>query len=676
MSATTTAANISTDVYQTSRQVSVAYLLIVGILGTLGNSLVVFVLWKYPKLRTATNLFILNLAFCDLVMALLDLSLSVASALSNRWLWGKSGCLGYGFLHYFFISNSVSTLAAISVDRFFYITKPGQIKAWRITRTRAGIILIIIYIYVLLFTFPPIAGWSSFTEEKFYFSGCFIKYSDQNPASMAYSVIASVFLYLMPLILMICCYSKIFMAVRKSTRRTMTNSNAVRKKFPIMKRTHIQTAKMIVVVIFFSMIVWVPYVAVSLIQAFTADSIITPTASHITVLVAKSCVIYNVLIYVVLNRKLKAVILNLLCCGRQINFSGSNMPTSNLRISRILSETDREIAPDAVRNRLNVLQNNDNASAVDASVERSSPIPTHTTFKPDLIETPKGTKQRHGNVKTVEFKVVEQDGNVITLVNDAANGTGSGGNLPKIRRKKLPQIPRDNQETNGNLVGQFGDDLNSVGVSNKDFSSCEETSPAKTEKLLLTETVTRAEARRRALRKLNDRKVSNSVPSIEKRDSTSSGATVATGNESHDRSISPSTPNGRILPEIPNHVGDKHEKKRNGNAKTNEADRIGADSSSTAIPSSCTSTLSNHSRAWSEKDTGNPAAPARSMTSPRRNGRRKTRKHMDRNASLRARLQRCSVDVLQASPSELHEIQNYWKRMSLCLDDIDLDEMV
>jgi len=47
--------------YETARQMSLAYLIIIGTFGILSNSLVVVVFIKHDKLRTATNLFILNL---------------------------------------------------------------------------------------------------------------------------------------------------------------------------------------------------------------------------------------------------------------------------------------------------------------------------------------------------------------------------------------------------------------------------------------------------------------------------------------------------------------------------------------------------------------------------------------------------------------------------------------
>ncbi|KAK3697759.1 hypothetical protein QZH41_010317, partial [Actinostola sp. cb2023] len=401
--------------YETARQMSLAYLIIIGTFGILSNSLVVVVFIKHDKLRTATNLFILNLAVCDLIISILDSVLSIPSTLSNRWMFGTAGCICYGFLHYFFISITVSTLAAISIDRFFYITKPAQVTQWRITRTRALAMLSIIYIYVLLFTFPPLTGWNSFITEEYFYSGCYIHYSDQEPASIGYSVIASAFLFLAPLIVMIFCYSRIYAAVRTSTHRTISRAlgppgtpSTIRRKYPIFKRTHVQTAKMIIVVIFFCVIVWLPYVVVSLIKAFTGNSVITPLASHVTILVTKSCVVYNVLIYVVLNRKLKAAIINLLCCGKLPKWlaKDSKPSASNLRISRMLSEpTDKEIPSDIMRNRLNAIaafaQGIDSGNSSDVStpvLRRGKGI-----ANPGLGESPPSTILKNWKVKTVDF---------------------------------------------------------------------------------------------------------------------------------------------------------------------------------------------------------------------------------------------------------------------------------
>lgn len=229
------------DKYGSMRVASVVYLCAVGVCGIIANSLVIFVFWKYPKLRTAANLFIFNLAFCDLMLSILDNTFSVASTLYGEWLFGRAGCISYGFFHYFFICCTVSTLAAISVDRFFFITRPSQTRAAQvITRKKAIGILLIIYLYTLLFTFPPCVGWNSFVEEIIFYSGCYINYGDQRTSSIVYSVIAPAFLFMVPLTVMIYCYTRIFIAVRRSTQRTigrtLATTSSVKKKYPLLKR--------------------------------------------------------------------------------------------------------------------------------------------------------------------------------------------------------------------------------------------------------------------------------------------------------------------------------------------------------------------------------------------------------------------------------------------------------
>lgn len=119
------------DKYGSMRVASVVYLCAVGVCGIIANSLVIFVFWKYPKLRTAANLFIFNLAFCDLMLSILDNTFSVASTLYGEWLFGRAGCISYGFFHYFFICCTVSTLAAIRWIVSFSLlgqAKPERLK--------------------------------------------------------------------------------------------------------------------------------------------------------------------------------------------------------------------------------------------------------------------------------------------------------------------------------------------------------------------------------------------------------------------------------------------------------------------------------------------------------------------------------------------------------------------
>ncbi|XP_031548901.1 rhodopsin, GQ-coupled-like [Actinia tenebrosa] len=638
---TTNASTNSSDPYEAARQVALVYLIMVGTLGIIGNSLVILVFFKYAKLRTATNVFIINLALCDLIISVLDSSFSIASSHNNQWMFGKPGCLCYGFLHYFFISITVSTLAAISVDRFFYITKPVQAKAWRITRTRAIVMLIIIYIYVLLFTFPPLTGWSSFIVEEHFFSGCYIHYGDQQPPSIGYSVVASFFLFLVPLIVMVFCYSRIFSAVRLSTQKTISKTlkpstpGSVRKRYPLLKRTHVQTAKMIVVVIFFCVIVWMPYVIVSLIKAFTGNAM--PLASHVTVLIAKSCVIYNILIYVVLNRKLKASVINFICCGKTTDFFSTSI--SKPSVSKVMTSE--------ARNRLSAI-----AAVAEAnesgglSSDKPSPVlGKEKAFKEPRVELvgylpPLGYHKKEQR-KTVDFCNENTDLSCDDIKTKEVKVTGRNGeNVPVNFR------PRGHEQTEiKSLSFTTLEEKNKI-INRQDGANKTEKRPRAGPNEL-----TKCEARRRAMRKVN-------------------------GVHGKER---------KMLPKIPN----KNEKREFQNFQNNNNTNVNRspsktlivhsreNSSSTAIPSSANSTLSDRSLTSAKDESSTENFPIRHEPVQKHKPSYRKSKTIGyrggKNAFLKERLKKASKDPLQVSPSELNEIQNYWKRMSLCLDDINID---
>lgn len=689
---------------ETARQVSLGYLIIIGILGVVSNSLVIIVFVKHEKLRTAANLFILNLAICDLIISIMDGAFSIPSTYNQRWVFGRTACVFYGFIHYFFISTTVSTLAAISIDRFFYITKPAQVKTWRITRTRALGMLSVIYIYVLLFTFPPLTGWNSFVTEEYFYSGCYINYSDQDPAAIGYSVVASTFLFLAPLIVMIVCYHKIYKAVRTSTRKTISRGpgppgtpGTLRKKYPLFKRTHVQTAKMIIVVIFFCVIVWLPYVVVSLIKAFTGNSVVSPLSSHITILITKSCVVYNVLIYVFLNRKLKSSIISLICCGRLPQWLNrvDNTSISKKRISRMVGETDKEIPSDTARNRLSRLfklgQNNDSAN--------SSELPT-----PVMQRKQKGLTNHalsgsspslllNGKIKSVDYRdncpqTSGMNNEALEIVNCETNDESS---KKEPNSRSLSQTHSDGPENN---ILSF-----STLEFEKHAISSKEPHPGlvKSGK----NDVTRVEARRRALRKMNHKEAgTRKLPEIPKTEPTKS--TIMNNNNGkldqkdispivlHSRENSSSTAN----PSSNNSLSDTsasptaemtHGKFRRKNSALKPIILHSRENStSTAIPSSnhSLSEVSINTSLTSAKDDSSvdvsPRTPSMAYSTPRNLSRKsKTIGYRGgRNVLLRERLRHSSKDPLHVSPSELQEIRTYWKRMSLRLDEINIDEDV
>ncbi|XP_029198816.2 melanopsin-B-like [Acropora millepora] len=642
--------------YDSARLGSVVYMCIVGTCGIIANSLVIFVFWKHSKLRTAANLFILNLALCDLMLSILDNVFSITSTLHGRWLFGRAGCVTYGFFHYFLICCTVSTLAAISVDRFFFITRPSQARtAQMITPRKAVAMLAIIYFYTLMFTFPPCIGWNNFEVEESFYSGCYINYADQRASSIAYSIIAPFFLFLVPLTIMIFCYARIFAVVRRSTQRTINRPFGAQslKRYPLLKRTHIQTAKIIVVVILFSMIVWVPYVVVSFVKA--ANGKVNPLLSHITVLVAKSCVVYNVLIYAVLNRKLKASILDVICCGKQ-NFRMVGSPSSGNslqrnRNSRFLSQ--REVPSDiaeSLKNRASTLSVQEGNGNV------------HDQYT-DNISPSQLTQLRNGVLKSIDHVDGRESGKVVGKKEVDVVRNGDKVQVGEPSGFSETRMVVATQERDSKILG-LSDARSSDRGTNRFLARLEtdtlpEIAPQDTH--LKPEAISNASSLSR-----------NETPRVDCKVDTplcNSSSSNRQLNRLHHMYSSKSSKHARLQNlSSPSQLYKKGARPTSAQRVTGH---IASDSrTSRAGVSSGTesdvSTRASHRPATTQRPKKRRAADRTNSTHT--SERRKSSSYINYG-------RKDSVDPLRTSPKELWEIQNYWKRMSLCLDDIDVDDV-
>lgn len=618
--------------YDNARIASVVYLCVVGTCGIIANSLVVFVFWKYPKLRTAANLFILNLALCDLMLSILDSVFSIVSTKQGKWLFGHGGCVTYGFFHYFFICCTGSTLAGISVDRFFFITRPSQTRAAQmITRRKAIAMLAIIYLYTLMFTFPPCVGWNDFVVEHSLYSGCYINYGDQRTSSIVYSIIAPFFLFLVPLTIMIYCYARIFLAVRRSTRRTITRSLGSQslKRYPLLKRTHVQTAKIIVVVILFSMIVWVPYVVVSFVKA--ANGKVNPLVSHITVLVAKSCVIYNVLIYAILNRKLKAAILDAVSCGRQ-SFSSIGSPSSGNslqrnRANRFVSETEVSGA-EGLKNRISTLPIQQGKENV------------HNQYT-DSISLSQSAKFENGVLKSLDFENKQKSDDKEGVVPHC----GFKVRVKESNCKTQADVMIATTENSFQIFGRL--DGRSSGRKTNGF-------PSRSGKDSLAEEI------------IAPQDTSKNIEAESNSSSLSRNETPRAKSSNNSRLQSLSSPSqlhmkGASSPFV--HSMTRHISNDSRNPRASVGKDRETNASSTVSRAYSRDTSFSHTSATTQRPTKAPSADRSNSTHISE----RTRNHRFINYGRND-----SMDPFNTSAKELVEIQNFWKRMSLCLDDIDI----
>ena len=174
------------------------------------NSILLTTFFFCRELLTPTNMFILALSVCDLLVAGLGNPFVVASSVYKHWYFGHSVCVMYGFFMTFLGLTSITLLTAISLDRYILIVRTMRsvtIDCRIALRAIAGCVL-----YALVWAGLPLLGWNEYVLEA---SGlaCSVNWQSKTPASTSYIILLLIGCLFLPLIFIGFSYTRIFIRV-------------------------------------------------------------------------------------------------------------------------------------------------------------------------------------------------------------------------------------------------------------------------------------------------------------------------------------------------------------------------------------------------------------------------------------------------------------------------------
>ncbi|NXO43189.1 HRH1 protein, partial [Locustella ochotensis] len=176
------------------------------------NILVLCAVKTEKKLQTVGNLYIVSLSIADLIVGAAVMPLNIVDLLSPRWPLGLAACLFWLSMDYVASTASIFNLFILCMDRYRSVQQPLRYLKYR-TKMRAS--LLILGVWLLSFTWViPILGWHAFANhgqrtvaedkcETEFFKATWFK------------VLAAIFNFYLPSLLMLWFYCKIFRAVRR-----------------------------------------------------------------------------------------------------------------------------------------------------------------------------------------------------------------------------------------------------------------------------------------------------------------------------------------------------------------------------------------------------------------------------------------------------------------------------
>jgi len=200
-------------------------------------------------------------------------------------------------------------IAMMSSDRYRAISNPLNPRL----STRISIYLsIAVWIYSLAFSGPPLFGLINRYVPEGYLTSCSFDYLSDDFGSRMYIFVFFIGAFVVPMAIVAFSYIGIVLVVKRSRlvfNESKTDSQSTNfAKFQNQRNNEIKLAKIAFCLITLWVLSWSPYAIVALIGIFYDQSMLTPTASMLPALFAKSSSFLNPFVYALSHPKFKAEI--------------------------------------------------------------------------------------------------------------------------------------------------------------------------------------------------------------------------------------------------------------------------------------------------------------------------------------------------------------------------------
>ncbi|XP_076352820.1 adipokinetic hormone/corazonin-related peptide receptor variant I-like [Tachypleus tridentatus] len=286
---------------------------ILFVVAAMGNLPVFINLLRSRQRKSRVKLMMLNLAIADLIVTFIMIPLEVSWRITVEWIAGTVACKVMLFLRAFGPYLSSMVLVCISLDRYFAVVHPLKVND---AQRRSKIMIALAWIISLLCAIPQsiifrVQRHPEYPDFKQCVSFGFFSELWQD---RAYNIFCLLALYLVPLAIIIFCYSRILWAISRRSHdnevvfilENMARGHQCRDRFRLrrsdmahIERTRARTLRMTIIIVLAFFWCWTPYVVIVLwyqIDLESATKLATEIQSALFMFaVSNSCV--NPLVY-------------------------------------------------------------------------------------------------------------------------------------------------------------------------------------------------------------------------------------------------------------------------------------------------------------------------------------------------------------------------------------------
>ncbi|XP_019958372.2 somatostatin receptor type 5-like [Paralichthys olivaceus] len=296
---------------------------IVFIVGFLGNTLVIYVVVRYAKMKTVTNMYILNLALADELYILGIPFLGTNSALSY-WPFGDFFCKVYMTADAMSQFSSTICLTVMSIDRYLAVVYPIRSSKWRKPQV-AKVLNVMVWVVSFLIGLP-VTIYSGVQTEL---NTCNITWPEPNDLwSIVFILYTSILGFFGPLFVISLCYLIIVIKVR---------SAGVRAGLTKRRRSERKVTRMVVIIVLVFVLCWLPFFTANIVNLvyIIPESNATATVyfSLVILTYVNSCA--NPILYGFLSDNFKQSFQKVLCFYKPNGVSTTDQMRDRLNATKI-----------------------------------------------------------------------------------------------------------------------------------------------------------------------------------------------------------------------------------------------------------------------------------------------------------------------------------------------------
>ncbi|KAJ6660890.1 hypothetical protein lerEdw1_017047 [Lerista edwardsae] len=154
--------NRRTEITTTFKYINTVIACAVFVLGIIGNSTLLRIIYKNKCMRNGPNILIASLALGDLLLIIVDVPINLYKLHAQNWPFGSEICKLVPFIQKTSVGITVLSLCALSIDRYRAVASWSRIKGIGVPKWTA-VEIVLIWTVSLILAVPEAIGFDTIT---------------------------------------------------------------------------------------------------------------------------------------------------------------------------------------------------------------------------------------------------------------------------------------------------------------------------------------------------------------------------------------------------------------------------------------------------------------------------------------------------------------------------------